>query len=151
MHDVVVGIDRSETARRAAEAAAELAVSYGANLHIVMCVERTEPVEFAVGSERFHFDWLSNAEQYLETVESKLRSPSITHTVGLGDPAAMLCEEAGRLQARAIVVGNRRVQGVGRVLGSVAGDVIKRASCDVLVANTKVPTAVAAGASTGGA
>ena len=57
-------------------------------------------------------------------------------TVGVGDPAKMLCEEAGRLGAQAIVVGNRRVQGMSRVLGSVAGDVTKMAPCDVMVANT---------------
>lgn len=136
MNDVVVGIDRSETARRAAETAAELATGYGANLHIVMCVDRTSPVDIAVGGDRFHADWLTDAEQCLDAASWKLRAPSITHTVGLGDPVTMLCEEAERLGASTIVVGNRRVQGVGRVLGSVAGDVIKRAPCDVLVANT---------------
>ena len=35
-----------------------------------------------------------------------------------------------------IVVGNRRVQGAGRILGSVAAHVTKNANCDVLVANT---------------
>jgi nucleotide-binding universal stress UspA family protein len=48
----------------------------------------------------------------------------------------MLCEEATRLEARAIVVGNRRVQGMSRVLGSVAADVTRQAPCDVVVANT---------------
>ena len=66
----------------------------------------------------------------------QLPHDQITFTVGLGDPARFLCEEAGRLRARAIVVGNRRVQGVARVLGSVAADVVKQAPCDVLVANT---------------
>jgi nucleotide-binding universal stress UspA family protein len=136
MHDVVVGIDRSDTARLAAEAAATLATSYGTNLHIVMCVERTRSVDVTVGGDRFHTDWLSKAEQYLDSAGWQLQAPSITHTVGLGDPATMICEEAERLGARAIVVGNRRVQGVTRVLGSVAGNVIKQAPCDVLVANT---------------
>ena len=31
-----------------------------------------------------------------------------------------------------IVVGNKRVQGAARVLGSIAGDVAKRAPCNVL-------------------
>ena len=136
MHDVVVGIDRSDTARRAAEAAAELATAYGANLHIVMCVERTKSVDVSVGSDRFHADWLTDADQFLDAVGWKLQAPSITRTVGLGDPASMLCEEAQRLQARTIVVGNRRVQAVSRVLGSVASDVTRRSPCDVLVAQT---------------
>jgi len=136
VNDVIVGIDRSDTARRAAEVAAGLATGLGANLHIVMCVERTKPVDVSVGTDRFHSDWLTDAEQFLDTAAWKLQAPSITRTVALGDPASMLCEEAERLRARTIVVGNRRVQGVSRVLGSVASDVTRRAPCDVLVAQT---------------
>jgi len=47
-----------------------------------------------------------------------------------------MCDEATRLEARTIVVGNRRVQGVTRVLGSIAADVTKHAPCDVLIANS---------------
>ena len=136
MKDIVVGIDRSATARRAAEAAADLASVYNANLHLVMCVKRTKPVDISNGSDRFHVDWLSEAEQFLDSVVVGLPHAQVSQTVGLGDPAKMLCEEAERLEARAIVVGNRRVQGVSRVLGSVAGGVARLAPCDVLVANT---------------
>lgn len=136
MNDIVVGIDRSETARRAAHRAAELAAAYGANLHLVMCVERTAPIEFGVGSDRFRIDALSEADAFLLDVRQTLQCEQATRTVGLGDPAATLCEEAERLDARAIVVGNRRVQGMSRVLGSVAGDVTKSSPCDVLVVNT---------------
>jgi nucleotide-binding universal stress UspA family protein len=48
----------------------------------------------------------------------------------------VMCEEARRLEARMIVVGNRRVQGAARVLGSIASDVAKHAPCDVYIANT---------------
>lgn len=136
MNDVVVGIDRSETAGRAARRAAELAAAFGANLHLVMCVERTPPIEFGVGSDRFRIDALSEADAFLLDVGRSLHCERVTHAVGLGDPAGMLCAEAARLDARAVVVGNRRVQGVSRVLGSVAGDVTKSAPCDVLVVNT---------------
>lgn len=136
MKDIIVGIDRSETARVAAERAAALATAYRANLHVVMCVERAATHEVKVGSETFRTDWLADAELFLADVARTLPHDQITHTVGLGDPAKMLCEEASRLDARAIVVGNRRVKGMTRVLGSVAGDVTRQAPCDVLVANT---------------
>ena len=136
MKDIIVGVDRSATARRAAETAADLAVAYGANLHVVMCVERNKPVDISVGSDRFHTDWLSEAGQFLDDLVRRLPGTSVTRTVGVGDPAKMMCEEAQRLEARAIVVGNRRAQGASRVLGSVASDVTKQAPCDVLVANT---------------
>jgi nucleotide-binding universal stress UspA family protein len=35
-----------------------------------------------------------------------------------------------------IVVGNRRMQGIGRVLGSVANSVAHNAPCDVYIAKT---------------
>ena len=136
MDDIVVGVDRSDSARRAALTAAGLASAYRTNLHVVMCVERRAPVEVGVGGERFRADWLADAEQFLADLVRTLPHDSTTNGVGIGDPATTLCEEAQRLNARAIVVGNRRVQGASRVLGSVAGDVTRRASCDVLVANT---------------
>jgi nucleotide-binding universal stress UspA family protein len=136
MRDVVVGVDRSETARRAALAASELAAAYGVNLHIVMCVEQTKAAGVAVGSDRFWSDWLSDAEQYLDELVQTLPNQSVSRSIGPGSPAATLCSEARRLDAKTIVVGNRRVQGLSRVLGSVAADVTRHAHCDVLVANT---------------
>lgn len=35
-----------------------------------------------------------------------------------------------------IIVGNQRVQGAARVLGSIAGDVAKHATCNLMVVHT---------------
>ena len=43
-----------------------------------------------------------------------------TYSAASGRPADALIREAIRKEARVIVVGNRRMQGIGRVLGSVA-------------------------------
>ena len=43
---------------------------------------------------------------------------------------------AKEIGADLIVVGNRRVQGIGRVLGSVATDVAHHAPCDVYIVKT---------------
>ncbi|MET0460593.1 MAG: universal stress protein, partial [Ilumatobacteraceae bacterium] len=51
-------------------------------------------------------------------------------------PASALLTEADRLQADVIVVGNRRMQGVGRLLGSVANEVAHNATCDVYIVKT---------------
>lgn len=136
MNDIVVGIDRSDTAKRAAARAAELAAAFQTNLHIVMCVDKTQPVDLAVGTDRFHSDALTDADQFLKTTARTLPHDQITTSAAHGDPAKVLCEEAARLEARAIVIGNRRVQGVSRVLGSVAAAVNKSAPCDVYVAHT---------------
>ncbi|MFA9563658.1 MAG: universal stress protein [Acidimicrobiales bacterium] len=136
MNDIVVGVDQSPTAREAAVTAASLAAETGSNLHIVMCLSRGSSREVQVGSDRFYLDSVAEAETYLSDLSRSLPHDRITSTVGQGDPATAICEEATRLDARMIVVGNRRVKGISRVLGSVAATVAKRAPCDVLIANT---------------
>jgi len=135
---IVVGVDRSDTARRAAERAAELAAGLGIDLHLVMCADRTKSVQMNVGSDSFHADWLSDAQQFLQDLGRRLPHQSVTSSVSDDDPATAIVDEAERLDAQLIVVGNKRVQGLARVLGSVAGDVMKRAHCDVYVANTRI-------------
>ena len=136
MNDIIVGVDQSDTARKAAETAASMAANNDANLHLVMCVKRGPTHAVNVGGDSFHIDWLSEAEAFLHSLRGTLPHDEITCTVSLDSPATAMCEEATRLDARTIVVGNRRVQGVTRVLGSIAADVTKHAPCDVLVANT---------------
>ncbi len=137
METIIVGVDQSDTARRAAFAAANLAKSCGNPLHVVMAVNRRKTVEVNVGaSDRWHLDWLSTAEQFLDALVGELPASPITRTVSLKDPVTALCEEAERLEAGMIVVGNRRVQGASRLLGAIATDVARRAPCDVLIANT---------------
>jgi nucleotide-binding universal stress UspA family protein len=137
MDTVIVGVDQSQTARRAAFAAARLATAYGKPLHVVMAVNRKKTVEVAVGgSDHWHLDWLSTAEQFLDALIGELPASPITRTVSLKDPATALCEEAERLEAGIIVVGNRRMQGASRLLGAIATEVARHAPCDVLIANT---------------
>ncbi|NNE12432.1 MAG: universal stress protein [Ilumatobacter sp.] len=137
MNDIVVGVDSSETALRAARRAAELANALGVNLHLVTCTERKGALNVNVGSDTFHVDPLASAEQLLNEVRVKLGGVGEhSQAVGLDDPGKFLCEEAERLGASMIVVGNRRVQGVARLLGSVANDVLRHAPCDVHIAHT---------------
>jgi nucleotide-binding universal stress UspA family protein len=136
MGTIVVGVDRSDTARKAAECAAALAAQLGADLHIVMCAERKKGVQMTVGTDSWQTDWLSEAGQFLEDLGRKVGKGEVTTAVSDGDPAKAICEEAERLDAELIVIGNKRVHGLARVLGSVAGDVMKQAHCDVYVANT---------------
>ena len=138
MNEIIVGVDGSETAARAAEAAAEMANSYNRPLHIVMSMTRTTTQEVqGGGSETWHVDSVGVAEDLLKALAGKLKvTTPVTHAVVMKDPATALCEEATRLEATAIVVGNKRVQGAARVLGSIAGDVAKHAPCNVLIVHT---------------
>lgn len=136
MNDIVVGVDRSESAARAAATGAEMAKALGVNLHLVTCAEKSKSTDLKVGGDHFHTDWLAEAELFLQDTARTIDHDRVTFSVGSGSPASVLCDEARRLDARMVVVGNRRVQGVARVLGSVAGDVLKHADCDVLIVNT---------------
>jgi nucleotide-binding universal stress UspA family protein len=53
-----------------------------------------------------------------------------------GAPADAICEVAREVSADLIVVGNKGMQGIRRVLGSVPNSVAHQAPCDVLIAFT---------------
>ena len=98
--------------------------------------DRTEV--YGSGSDRWIVSDAGEAEKVAKNVAADLSGGDlkITYSSARGKPAEALVKEAERLDARMIVVGNRRMQGLGRVLGSVANSVAHTASCDVYIANT---------------
>jgi nucleotide-binding universal stress UspA family protein len=123
----------------AADEAAQVAHNYSRPLHIVLSMTRNTSQQVrGGGSETWHFDSVGVAEESLKALVGELKgiAPDTTYAVVLADPATALCDEAVRLDASMIVVGNKRVQGAARVLGSIAGDVAKRAPCNVLIVHT---------------
>ena len=138
MNEIIVGVDDSATARTTAERAAAIAANVGKALHIVMAVPSRQSIgALRSRSQHWQFDSISMADETLRALAGAIHSSTpVTRTVIIGKPAKALCDEAVRLNASMIAVGNRRGQGVARVLGSIAGDVAKRAPCDVLIVNT---------------
>jgi nucleotide-binding universal stress UspA family protein len=138
VNEIIVGVDGSDTARMAAEEAADMAGKYNQPLHIVLSMTRNTSQQVrGGGSETWHFDSVGVAEESLKALVGELKvTVPVTYAVVLSDPATALCDEATRLDAAVIVVGNKRVQGAARVLGSIAGDVAKRAPCNVLIVHT---------------
>lgn len=134
----VVGIDGSETASMAATRAGELALATGGAVHVVCAYARREASTIQVGSDSFVVSSLTTAEQVAEQQAAAYRAQGIEATfAALEDkPAAALLAEAHRVAADVIVVGNRRMQGVGRILGSVPNEVAHNAPCDVLIVKT---------------
>ena len=135
---IVVGVDGSETALRAAHTARDLAVSVGATLHVVSAFVSDKTQVFGSGSDQWIVSDAGNAETVARSVAEGLRRPDITVTYAAarGKPAEALIREAERTHALMIVVGNRRMSGIGRVLGSVANSVAHNAPCDVYIAKT---------------
>jgi nucleotide-binding universal stress UspA family protein len=134
---IVVGVDGSGTARKAAESAKELAAALGASLHVVSAFDTDRTEVFGSGSDKWIVSDADGAESVARTVADALAGEvEVTYSAARGKPAEALIKEAGRLDAKMIVVGNRRMRGIGRVLGSVANSVAHNAPCDVYIANT---------------
>lgn len=136
---IVVGVDGSPTARKAAQTAADLATGIGARLHVISAYDR-DRVEEVVGEGTDRW-LLSSADEAASTARDVADSVTshrleVTSAAAVGKPGEALVSEAERLGATMIVVGNKRVQGIGRVLGSVASAVAQHAPCDVYIAKT---------------
>jgi nucleotide-binding universal stress UspA family protein len=134
----VVGVDGREPSLRAARRAGQLAAHLGATLHVVTALDTATVEEFPnrpgptlVTSGELAESIAADAARELAAVVG-----NVTSAVAYGKPAVALVDEAVRLEARLIVVGNRRVQGISRVLGSVASGVAAHAPCDVYIART---------------
>jgi nucleotide-binding universal stress UspA family protein len=134
---IVVGVDGSGTAKKAAEAARDLAAAVGASLHVVSAFEGDRTEVFGSGSDQWIVSDADTAEHVAKAVADSLAgNVKVSYSAARGKPAEALIKEAERLDARMIVVGNRRMRGIGRVLGSVANSVAHNAPCDVYIANT---------------
>ncbi|MCP4084851.1 MAG: universal stress protein [Actinomycetia bacterium] len=139
MGTVIVGVDGSETATEAAAVAARLAAAAGDNLVLVIAHAGTgEQHELGAGSDTWVMSdrqvALDKARQVAKSIGQEGLEVSAVEVEGR--PAQALLAEAQRHGADLIVVGNRRMQGVGRLLGSVANEVAHNAPCDVYIAKT---------------
>jgi len=137
---VVVGADGSPTAAEAVQQAIELVKLTGGRLHIVTAYK---PQQFASGT--------SGVDQFLKSLGSNHLADSLLAELGsrariagvdaepharTGAPADAICEVATQVKADVIVVGNKGMTGVHRVLGSVPNSVAHQAPCAVLIAFT---------------
>lgn len=137
---IVTGVDDSEPAANAARKAAALAQVAGARLYVLTAYERLEIDRITSGSDEFIVTTEADALRTASDVAAMLRSAmpdlDVVPESAQGKPADALVRAAERLEADVIVVGNKRVQGISRVLGSIARDVASRAACDVYIAHT---------------
>ncbi|MGI9599236.1 MAG: universal stress protein [Acidimicrobiales bacterium] len=143
MKKIVVGFDGSDTAARAADEAAGLAQATGAELHVVSVVD-DERYRQGVSTAEAH----QHAEQRAAAMIQQLLAPEegqlADRVAGIttfgkvvsGSAASRIVDYAQAIEADLIVVGNRRVQGIERVLGSVAIAILRQAPCSVYVAHT---------------
>lgn len=138
--NVLTGVDDSSTALEAARAAAELAQAFRGRLFVISAYGPTEKTVLSDGIDRVVVDSRAEAERSAGTVVKVLQReyPDLDIVAGSaeGIPSEALVREADRLEADVIVIGNKRVQGPTRILGSIVRSVAAVTSKDVYVVNT---------------
>jgi nucleotide-binding universal stress UspA family protein len=137
---IVVGVDGSDQAMRAANVAAGMARTYGAKLHVVTVVRPPEGWWGVVGSpppadalsasmERAQRSVLDAVSAVMETDGLDVES-----TEEIGDPASELASYCERVGAGLLIVGRRGAGMVERlVLGSVADRLAHHAPCALMI------------------
>jgi len=140
---IVVGTDGSETAQRAVAEASELAKALGALLHLVSAYEPLRGARIVGAPAGAAQVWDIKPDAAVQSVVEQAAATARVigvevkvHTV-TGDPADALLEVAERETADLIVVGNRGMHGMTRVLGSVPNKISHRAGCSVLIVSTE--------------
>ena len=138
---VLVATDGSETAAEAVRVAINLAKTFGARLHIAT-VHRPEVSARAWSdakvSYREEHDPAGVAATQTESMAVQARAegvPTQTHVV-TGFVAERIVSIAKEHDVELIVVGNKGMRGLKRVLGSVPNAVAHSAPCAVLIVNT---------------
>jgi nucleotide-binding universal stress UspA family protein len=135
---VVVGADGSASAAQAVTQAIELLRGTSGKLHIVSAYRPAQ--RLSAGGDEFSrsLDSGELADTVLADLAERARSAGVAVEIHgkAGAPADAICEVATEVGADLIVVGNKGMKGVRRVLGSVPNSVAHQAPCSVLIAAT---------------
>ena len=140
---VVVGTDGSPTADKAVEAAAELARSWGSELHIVTAFRTprsgmgsaagVELVDSGAGHALAEEGAMAVGQAAIERFGDGIAAEA---HAAQGNADDVILATAAEVGADLIVVGSKGMQGARRYLGSVPNSVAHGADCAVLVAKT---------------
>jgi nucleotide-binding universal stress UspA family protein len=134
---VLVGTDGSKTASEAVRVATELAEAIGATFHVVD-VYKPGTLEVPGAKHPERVDRLSIAATNVDAVAAVARMKGLetkTHLL-TGDVAEQIVALADQEGIELIVVGNKGMQGLRRVLGSVPNAIAHQAACAVLIVNS---------------
>ena len=130
---IVAGTDGSPTAQLAMDRAGELAKALGAPVHVVCVPSALEAHEWPARI---------SAQQIVAEASDRLQSQGVevqTHLpkVLQGEAALALVGVAEQEHAQMLVVGNKGMTGIRRLLGSLPNRVSHEARCDVLIVPTQ--------------
>lgn len=139
---IVVGTDGSDTAQRAVEEAFRLGRALDAEVHVVSAYRPVRGARIVGAPEGAAKVWAPTPDALVNGIleqaaaDGRVRDVKVeTHALET-DPADALMQVAEEVGAAMIVVGNRRMNGASRVLGSVPNKVSHHAGCNVLIVST---------------
>lgn len=141
---ILVPVDGSETARRAVDAARELASGNGVEVIVLsVAVDRdVMPSELMatghISNKDIQDDRRQQASGVAQEAAKILRDAGVTakDEVATGDPAHCIIERARELDTPLVVIGRRGLTGFRElIMGSVSNKVVHYADCPVLVIN----------------
>lgn len=144
-HTILVGTDGSASSFQAVDRAASCACAHEAKLVIVCAYRSATEKELAfaeeeLGDSAFEVAGSNPAERILREASGRAAQEGCSRTETLaveGEPAGVLLSETGRWAADLIVVGDRGLGAVAdRIIGSVPGNVVRKAKVDALVVHT---------------
>jgi nucleotide-binding universal stress UspA family protein len=139
---VLVATDGSETAAEAVRVATELAKIFGATLHIASVFTSIESSAMAWSGLSIPYvegaDPASVAAAHTEAraADAKAKGVSAQTHVMPGFIVEQILDIAVKEKVDLIVVGNKGMRGLKRVLGSVPNAIAHTAPCAVLIVNT---------------
>jgi nucleotide-binding universal stress UspA family protein len=147
---IVVGTDGSETAAVAVAKALEIAQAAGATMHVVHAHRLVSVGQLAssatYGAPNFDIDNVNKgieaqSQSVVERVAEKAGKAGVTcETYVRDDDAAhALFAVAEQVGADLLVVGNRGMSGMRRMLGSVPNKVSHHCPCNLLIVDTTEP------------
>jgi len=131
---IIVGTDGSDTAEHAVDRAGAIARAFGATVYVVSVFsdDKTPLVGSGKQGDRVH------AQQAVDRAQERLAKQGVESEAHVSNQEAgrELVAIADEQHAQMIVVGNRGMTGVKRVLGSVPNYVSHHAHCDVVIVRT---------------
>jgi nucleotide-binding universal stress UspA family protein len=142
---IVVGTDGSETAQEAVRHAVAISRAQGATLHLVSAGPGkphgtlNREAQSAPEDVQYLINPAEDLELLLEQVANDVRQFGVEvrcHAEIDTAPAAAILAVANQEHADLIVVGNRGMHGIGRVLGSVPNSIAHNADCSVAIIRT---------------
>ncbi|MFT5702447.1 MAG: nucleotide-binding universal stress UspA family protein [Desulforhopalus sp.] len=143
---IIVPVDFSEATESLVKYAVYMAGKLSAPIHFIHVINILQFVNFYTGDPLLDVPYVDDCEEFLltkakEKISNLIKDNSescagCTGEVVTGDPVEKIVEVGAEKDANLIIISTHGFRGLKKImLGSVAGRVLKRAHCPVLIMN----------------